>query len=303
MSWNCPQCGSSNGDGMARCYCGFERQPNGSDHARNERSGMTAVAEVAIFIGFNIIWVVLQLSNKAASPFRKGLAGALLVIYIIAGGILLWQHLDSLKRATPMLNPSRPTRQAATQPPPDVSPQANLNIDKPKASATFSLSNKSIESNGNFYAAIHLIEVANPDAIWQDAQDISISKVTKNPYSFLAKLCRVSGTVLTIKAIAPNNEYRGEWYEITMLKDDPSSIVGATTVSYTHLGNADNVNPGTNITCAGFFVGTMSGVNYVGEALVFLGNALKIASTTNTDHSKRKLPVFRGMLMPKAGNN
>ncbi|MGA2400636.1 MAG: hypothetical protein ABSG91_02885 [Syntrophobacteraceae bacterium] len=283
MAWKCPECGSSCGEGLDRCYCGFERQQNnigpveeGQAGPKTSRSGI--ILEVFVFIAFNILWVIFHLAKKTATPFRKVLARTLLAVYIIAGGLFLWAHKESPKPAAPQIPPP-----AAPQIPPAISAPQNKQPAAPAPPKTdlplkFVTNEKSVRLNGNLRIAIDRLKEVSPNSIWAAAQDSPPSKITSRPFSFLGSLVKLSGQIYKIEQLPSDDVFRGNWYEILISTPNTNDPLGMTTIELLYKGDASRISSRSNLTCAGYFVGTSDFRNAVGgqvEALVIVGNAIQ----------------------------
>lgn len=90
----------------------------------------------------------------------------------------------------------------------------------------------------------------------------------------MGKLCKLNGVVISIQEVPPSQNISGQLSEIIMMTEDTNSQLGSTCLDLLYSGNPDNISPESRISFAGYFVGTVTGAQYVGETLVFVGNAI-----------------------------
>jgi hypothetical protein len=141
---------------------------------------------------------------------------------------------------------------------------------------TFNVKDIMVSSNGNITVAALKISGQTSDFIWQDAKDIAASVLTKNPYSSLGKLCKISGRVYRVEELPPDFGLVGHWSEISMLTPNRNAPLKSTNISFVFNGDVTNINSGNRITCAGYYAGNYESENAMGgtlEGLVIIGNA------------------------------
>ena len=281
MAWKCPECGSSCGKGLDRCFCGFERQqdnigPVGEGEAGLKTSRSGIILEIIVFIVFNIFWVIFHLAKKTATPFRKVVSRALLAVYIIAGGLLLWAHKESPKPAAPQSPApiSAPQNKQPAAPPPS---KADLPL-------KFATNEKSVRLNGNLRIAIDKLKEVSPNSIWAAAQDSLPSKITSRPHSFLGSLVKLSGKIYKIEQLPSDDVFRGNWYEILISTPNTNDPLGVTTIDLLYKGDASRISPAGNLTCAGYFVGTSDSGNAQGGRV----RGTRDSRQCNSEHQPRE---------------
>ncbi len=153
----------------------------------------------------------------------------------------------------------------------------------------FNTLDKSYLSNGNVEIAVNIIRGSSQQSIWQNAREMPVSKITRSLYSSLGKLVKVTGTIYKIEQLPPSELFQGSWYEVLILADDPNNILGVTTVDLVFSGDASKMDPGSIVTCAGYFVGTAIAQNAFGaqvEEVVVIGNVARL-STVPMHHKFR----------------
>ncbi len=280
MAWICPGCYSSNADESARCVCGLEAGGGGAaGGAPRARKPWYCSSNVDIlsFLFFMPLWIVIQFINKEASGKRRMLAFLLAVGIVAYLYLVLPGHFSDGHQTTP------------------ASPQQSLPVVPSTRSAeadaanpaNFNTTDKSMESNGNLAVALRLIQKSTPATILQGAQHRTTAELTRNPYAFLGRICKISGTVYKVEAVPPDPHIRGQWCEILLLSENQNSALGATTIDFFYNGDPMCVPLNSKITCAGYFVATYESQNAFGgtvEALLVVGNAI------NSDHKARPIP-------------
>jgi hypothetical protein len=157
--------------------------------------------------------------------------------------------------------------------------------------SSFNVTEKSFALNGNLKAAVDRLRSTTPDSIWAAANDSQVSKITLSPYSFLGKPIRLSGTVYKIEQFAPEDSLGGTWYEVLITVQNSNSPLGATTVDFIYNGDGAAIDPQSNLTCAGYFIGMAEGPNALGgqvDIVVLAGNVVKqrnaVMKESNANH-------------------
>jgi len=149
----------------------------------------------------------------------------------------------------------------------------------------FDVSDMSASTNGNGFVAMHKMLQLTPKQIWQNAREMSLAQITKHPYLSIGKLYKLTGRVYKVEDYLPSPKVAGKWAEIRILVENENG--GATSVFFIYNGDINELNPNTDITCAGFFVGTDEGHNAMGGpvvAYVIVGNSFK------TKYPEREFP-------------
>ena len=165
-------------------------------------------------------------------------------------------------------------------------PNAPQSVQKDSASevapvssnSDFNTSDKAISSIGNMAVAAERIKEETPGNLFGKSELVAASKLTKNPYSSLGKVFRMTGKVYKVEELPPSLGLKGAWGEILMLVGNPNSPLGATTVDFIFKGDISQINSGQRITCSGYFIGTFDSPNAMGgtvEAVVLVGNSVK----------------------------
>lgn len=127
-------------------------------------------------------------------------------------------------------------------------------------------------------AAAIMLRSSAPYDTWQNAQPINAARLTRNKDSYEGKIVRLKGIVWQIEQLPPIESIKDDWYQMQIMVDNPNSTLGVTSIYFIYIGDASNVEPKTEITCAGYYVGTQQGENAFGgpvEALTIVGNAIK----------------------------
>ncbi|MGD0820349.1 MAG: hypothetical protein ABSA71_06370 [Desulfomonilia bacterium] len=153
----------------------------------------------------------------------------------------------------------------------------NNSISEP-TQKTFNIKDKMTLSNGNLVVAAMKLTSQKPDTVWQHAEDITAAILTKNPYSSLGKLFKISGKIYRVEELPPDFGLSGHWSEISMLTPNRNAPLDATNISFIFNGDVTNINAGHTITCAGYYAGNYESQNAMGgtlEALVIVGNTCK----------------------------
>jgi len=145
---------------------------------------------------------------------------------------------------------------------------------------SFNLQEKNAALNNNFKVAVSKI-VGSP-SVWNTASTITADTLTRSPYSWLGKLCKITGEVYRIEEL-PHTQY-GQWSEILLLASNKNTHLGVTTISCHYNGQTNNIRSNEIYTCAGYFVGTYEGQNAMGgtlEGLVIVGNDIRGKNLTH----------------------
>jgi hypothetical protein len=168
---------------------------------------------------------------------------------------------------------------AADSAAPDLKQEPKAAVDP---ALQFNKTNKSFLENGNGLVAVDRMNSSTPGHLWRDAESIPLEQLTKSPYSSLGKLCKLTGIVQQIEELPPDEMISpGKWSVILIFALNRNAPLGITSVEILYNGDTRAINPGYNITFAGYFVGTHEGQNLVGgtvEALVFITNTIKLRS-------------------------
>lgn len=138
----------------------------------------------------------------------------------------------------------------------------------------FNTSDKSTETNDNVHIAFDRVTNSTPEQIWQSAQPVSPTTLVKNPYSFIGKLYKLTGSVYNVTEFPPITNLTGRWGEVLISVRNPNSPLGTTSVSFMYNGDIEEIKENTDITCAGYFIGTYESQN--------AGNQSKLSSLLAT---------------------
>ena len=143
---------------------------------------------------------------------------------------------------------------------------------------TFNLKEKMVILNGNMPIAAMKLNGQPAEAVGQQSQDIKAAALTKNPYSSLGKLLKISGKIYRVEELPPDFGLPGHWSEISMLAPNRNAPLDTTNISFIFNGDVTDINSGHAITCAGYYIGNYESQNAMGgtlEALVIIGNSWK----------------------------
>jgi hypothetical protein len=152
----------------------------------------------------------------------------------------------------------------------DKAPIGNTAQDREKLE--FNKSDKSIETNGNISVAVGKYQENSSNLV---AEKVSISNLTKSPYSNIGNFVLVKGHVYKIEEQPPNPNYPGKVTEVLMLAEDNNSPLGATMIDCLCIGDTTHIESNSEAACGGYFVGTYQSANSMGgtvEAFTIIGN-------------------------------
>lgn len=142
----------------------------------------------------------------------------------------------------------------------------------------FNTSDKSTESNNNVHIAFERLANSTQEQIWQSAQPISPTTLLKNPYSFIGKLFKVTGSAYHVTDLPPIENLSGRWGQVLMSAGTPDSPSGKITVEFIYRDDIEETHEHDEITCAGYFVGTGKNVSESDEeveVIVIVGNVIR----------------------------
>ncbi len=144
----------------------------------------------------------------------------------------------------------------------------------------FNRTNKSFLENGNGPIAVRRMNSSTPGRLWRNAESVPLEQLTKSPCSSLGKLCKFSGVVQQIEELPPNATLPpGKWSAILILAANRNTPLGFISLEILYNGDPEPINAGSNVTFAGYFIGTQEGQNLLGgtvECLVFVTNIIKL---------------------------
>ena len=139
-----------------------------------------------------------------------------------------------------------------------------------KRESPFNLQEKNVALNNNFVVAFS--KILGSPSVWDASSTITVDTLTRSPYSWLGKLCKITGEVYQIE------EQHGQWSEILLWAHNKNNPLGVTTVSFTYNGPTNNIRPNEIYTFAGYFIGTYDSQNAMGgkvEGMVIVGNDIR----------------------------
>jgi hypothetical protein len=134
----------------------------------------------------------------------------------------------------------------------------------PAVALDFNTKEKDAQKNGNLVAAILKLKDAKPEVLSGQAQQMSVSDLTKKIYPMLGKPVKITGKVYKVEELPATEGMRGTWTEVMMLAKNPNSPLGATTIDFLYKGDSANLNANDVITVAGYLLGTYDSPNAVG---------------------------------------
>ncbi len=285
MAWLCPSCGSSNHDSMAKCVCGLDKSGPAPDEDSAAHPSelhqpwyLSQTFTIIAFLLITPVWAILRLVDKKENRITKIAASIIFALYVGYVGYLYRtsEGMQQTKQETAPVNNNFEADHIATQ--------AATKIGSP---AEFNTAEKMLRLNGNLEVAVGKLVLLTPDVMWRSAQPFDIAEVTRSPYSFLGREIRVSGTVYKIEQLPSDELLHGVWYEILMLASNANDPLGATTIDLLYNGDTSNINPESNITCAGYFAGIAESKNSFGgpvEAVVIVGNVIQVLSVKRSSY-------------------
>jgi hypothetical protein len=158
------------------------------------------------------------------------------------------------------------------------------NVSAQDRPSTFNTVEKSVTKNGNLQVAISKITSLSPEALWRAASFLPIEQITKNPYSSMGRLCKISGVVDEIQEMPPDKIMSGRCSDILIMVKNRNASLGMSGIEIFYAGDPRDINPETTITFAGYYIGTIQTHNLMGgivENLVFVTNSIKVTPRRN----------------------
>lgn len=141
----------------------------------------------------------------------------------------------------------------------------------------FNKTDKSIATNGNLEVALEKFKQGDRFN-GSPGQKISISVLSKSPYSNIGEFVVVKGRVYKIEEQPPIPDFPGKITEVLMLTENKNSPFGVTTIDCVCIGDTSHIENNKEMSCGGYFLGTFESQNSMGgavEAFTIIGNMAK----------------------------